>query len=79
MHRAKDTPAKLPICKSLSGFLLLMGKSLAHSATLASPTNIFEPASPPAKSIFHLSLFIITITSVIFLVVGGLLAYAVVK
>jgi cytochrome c oxidase subunit II len=79
MHRAKDIPAKLPICKSLLAFLIAMGKCLAQSATLSSPTNIFAPASTPAKSIFHLSLFVITITTVIFLVVGGLLAYAVVK
>jgi cytochrome c oxidase subunit II len=79
MHRAKDIPAKLLICKSLLAFLIAMGKCLAQAATLSSPTNIFAPASTPAKSIFHLSLFVITITTVIFLVVGCLLAYAVVK
>ncbi len=44
-----------------------------------SPTNIFAPASTPARSIFDLSLFVLTVTAAIFLVVFSLLAYAVVK
>lgn len=44
-----------------------------------SPTNIFAPASTPAHSIFDLSVLVLVIAAVIFLVVGGLLAYALVK
>src|ERR1700686_2568264 len=44
-----------------------------------SPTNIFAPASTPAKSIFGLSLFVLAVTGAIFLVVFTLLAYSVVK
>ena len=44
-----------------------------------SPTNIFAPASTPAQSIFDLSMFVLMVTAAIFLVVFGLLAYAVVK
>jgi hypothetical protein len=44
-----------------------------------SPTNIFAPASTPAKSIFGLSLFVLAVTGAIFLVVFGLLLYSVVK
>lgn len=44
-----------------------------------SPTNIFAPASTPARSIFHLSLFVLSVTAVIFVVVFTLLTYAVVK
>ena len=44
-----------------------------------SPTNIFAPMSTPAQSIFDLSLFVLTITAAIFVVVFSLLAYAVVK
>src|SRR6202451_19832 len=44
-----------------------------------SPTNIFAPVSTPAQSIFDLSLFVLTVTASIFLVVFSLLAYAVVK
>jgi cytochrome c oxidase subunit 2 len=44
-----------------------------------SPTNIFAPVSTPAQSIFDLSLFVLMVTAAIFIVVFGLLAYAVVK
>src|ERR1700683_2446740 len=44
-----------------------------------SPTNIFAPASTPAKSIFDLSIFVLLVTAAIFIVVFSLLAYAVVK
>jgi cytochrome c oxidase subunit 2 len=54
----------------------ILGKSLAPPL---SPTNIFAPASTPAQSIFELSLFVLAIAAVIFIVVGGLLAYAVVR
>jgi cytochrome c oxidase subunit II len=49
----------------------------AHSPL--SPTNIFAPVSTPAQSIFELSVFVLTITAAIFIVVFSLLAYAVVK
>ena len=44
-----------------------------------SPTNIFAPVSTPAQSIFDLSRFVLMVTASIFVVVFGLLAYAVVK
>src|SRR5882762_9926881 len=44
-----------------------------------SPTNIFAPASTPAKSIFGLSLFVLAVTGAIFLVVFTLLLYSVVR
>src|SRR5260370_11056539 len=42
-------------------------------------TNIFAPASTPAKSIADLSVFVLVITGVIFVVVFALLVYSVVK
>jgi cytochrome c oxidase subunit II len=42
-------------------------------------TNIFAPASTPAKSIADLSVFVLVITGIIFLVVFALLFYSVVK
>jgi len=42
-------------------------------------TNIFAPASTPARSIFDLSMFVLAITGLIFLVVCTLLVYAIVK
>jgi cytochrome c oxidase subunit 2 len=44
-----------------------------------SPTNIFTPASTSAKSIAHLSLFVLAITGIIFAVVFTLLVYCVIK
>lgn len=41
--------------------------------------SIFAPASTPANSIFGLSMFALSITGGIFLVVGGLLAYALIR
>jgi cytochrome c oxidase subunit 2 len=49
----------------------------AHSGI--SPTNIFDPASTPARSILDLSLFVLLVTAAIFVVVFSLLAYAIVK
>lgn len=44
-----------------------------------SPTNIFAPASTPARSIFGLSLFVLAVTGAIFLIVFTLLLYSVVR
>lgn len=51
----------------------------AQSATRPTNTNIFSPESTPAKSIVHLSIFVFVITGIIFVVVGTLLVYVVVK
>jgi cytochrome c oxidase subunit II len=42
-------------------------------------TNIFAPASTPAKSIENLSVFVLVITGIIFVVVFLLLSYSIVK
>ena len=42
-------------------------------------TNIFAPASTPAKSIADLSVFVLVITGIIFVVVFALLVYSIVK
>jgi cytochrome c oxidase subunit 2 len=49
-----------------------------HDSTSPS-TNIFSPASTPAKSIVDLSVLVLVITGIIFLVVCALLVYAVVR
>jgi cytochrome c oxidase subunit II len=53
--------------------------AFADAAQPWSPTNIFAPASTPAKSIFGLSLFVLAVTGAIFLIVFALLVYSVVK
>ena len=54
---------------------------LAVGASRGDPAipSIFSPASTPADSIYHLSLFVLAICLAIFLVVFGLLVYAVAK
>src|SRR5271167_1729766 len=65
-------------------FLVVLYAATAAASTepavpLMSPTNIFAPASTPAKSIFGLSLFVLAVTAAIFVVVFTLLVYCVVK
>src|SRR6201987_5397881 len=55
------------------------GTAFADPASSFSPTNIFAPASTPAKSIFGLSLFVLAVTGAIFLVVFVLLLYSIVR
>jgi cytochrome c oxidase subunit II len=68
-----------------TGILVLVGGILlaAGLCNAATPGNsvpsIFDPRSTPAESIYHLSHFVLAITGLIFLVVFGLLSYAVVK
>jgi len=42
-------------------------------------TNLFSPVSTPASQLLQLGVFVFTITATIFVVVGGLLAYAVIR
>ena len=44
-----------------------------------SPTNIFDAAGTPAHDIVGLSVLVLSITLVIFLIVGGLLLYALIR
>src|SRR5690242_15864700 len=60
-------------------YIYVVVASAATPGSAMSSTNIFAPASTPAKTIFGLSMFVLAVTAVIFAVVGGLLAYSVVK
>jgi cytochrome c oxidase subunit 2 len=79
MQSTRNISPKLPLLKALVVFFFLASTSLAQSPTLSSPTNIFAPASTPAHTVVGLSYFVLAITAIIFVVVGGLLIYAVVK
>ena len=52
---------------------------IAEPAIAQSPTNIFAPAATPAYSIYSLSMLVLAVTLGIFLVVGGLLLYALIR
>jgi len=56
--------------------------ALANQVTTGlggSPTSIFNPAGTPAHSVFGLSMLVLGITASIFLVVAGLLLYALLR
>jgi cytochrome c oxidase subunit II len=57
--------------------ILPLPAALAQTTSPLSPTSIFSPASTPANSIFGLSLFVLSVTAVIFVIVFSLLLYAV--
>ncbi len=59
--------------------ILIFGVEAIAGTYFSSPTNIFAPASTPARSIFDLSLLVLAVTGAIFLVVFTLLVYAVSK
>ncbi len=67
-------------CTVLSAVHLCVA-NVAFAATIGSPDipSIFSPASTPADSIYHLSLFVLEVCFVIFAVVFSLLVYSVVK
>ena len=46
---------------------------------LRSPTTIFDPAATPARWTFELSMLVMGVTAGIFVVVGGLMLYAVIR
>jgi cytochrome c oxidase subunit II len=60
------------------GFLLWTRACFAADTVRpSSPINIFAPASTPASEIYHLTLFVFAITGAMFVVVAGLLCFAV--
>jgi cytochrome c oxidase subunit 2 len=71
------------LCVMRVGKIPLVLVALAASRALAegpqSTPSIFAPASTPANDIYNLSLFALSITGAIFVVVGGLLAYVVIR
>src|SRR3984885_9270379 len=52
---------------------------IAGGGFVRSPTSIFDPAGTPAHSAFGLSMLVLSVTLGIFLIVGGLLLYAVIR
>jgi cytochrome c oxidase subunit 2 len=81
LHGVSSKQRNTPVF--LSNFVLLLWCASAAFADPAnaplSSTNIFAPASTPAKSIFGLSLFVLGVTGLIFVVVFTLLVCAIVR
>src|SRR5262249_25266908 len=60
--------------------LLLYGITFAAVAQTMHPVgNIFKPLASPADSVYNVSMLMLAICAAIFLVVGGLLTYAVIR
>jgi cytochrome c oxidase subunit 2 len=73
---------RLEVCLRGACLFLCIGlttTALAAPAVSPATPSIFAPASTPADSIYHLSLFVMAICGAIFLTVFSLLVYAVVK
>jgi len=66
----------LPVAATL---LWLVAMAAAVEPPSRGLTNIFAPESTPAHSIFKLSIFVLTITGIIFVVVFSLLVYSLVR
>jgi cytochrome c oxidase subunit II len=60
-------------------FLVFCMTTAAAADPASRGTNIFAPQSTPARSILHLSTFVLTITGIIFVVVFTLLVYSISK
>jgi cytochrome c oxidase subunit II len=74
----KSSEAKLTFARLLCASTYSL--PLIATATFGqSPTNIFDPAGTPARDAFGLSMLVLSITLVIFLIVAGLLLYALIR
>jgi cytochrome c oxidase subunit II len=72
--------SRLSACVVFSAVCLCLAQ-IAFASSIRSPQipSIFSPASTPADSIYHLSLFVLEVCFAIFVVVFSLLAYSVVR
>ena len=81
-HRVHVAGQRQRLGKRFSPQLAAMGLMLLFAGTQAlasSPTNIFDAAGTPARSIVNLSMLVLSVTLVIFLIVAGLMVYALVR
>jgi cytochrome c oxidase subunit II len=78
MQRVRNTIVRTAM-GSVTLLFYCMTAAAAADPSSTSQTNIFAPQSTPAKSIFHLSIFVLAITGIIFVVVATLLVYSVLK
>jgi len=63
----------------LASLILATSLCAANSASGPAIPSIFKPESTPADSIYHLSVFVLAITGIIFAIVFSLIAYAITK
>src|ERR1700686_2248742 len=59
--------------------LFLLAVAFASGQTLHPVANMFDPKATPADSVYRISMLMLAICAAIFLVVGGLLAFTIVR
>jgi cytochrome c oxidase subunit 2 len=79
MMRENTAKAIRGISRLVLGLIVFCAGELARADAAQSQTNIFAPASTPAGNIRDLSWFVLAITGGIFISVGGLLAWAIIR
>jgi cytochrome c oxidase subunit 2 len=86
MEDPKHERRRGTILGSVAGLLILLASLLLATSLCAADTasgpaipSIFKPESTPADSIYHLSVFVLAITGIIFAIVFSLIAYAIAK
>ncbi len=86
MHSFHHTTPTQNLSRKIAGVALLLAgclpaSSLCYGAPGNTPQNpnMFRPQSTPADSILHISYFVLILTGIIFVIVGSMLVYAVVK
>ena len=61
------------------GFLSSAPVARAQDSTIRAVQNIFDPLSAPAETLYSISLLVMAVCAGIFLIVGGLLTYAIIR
>ncbi|MBV9874054.1 MAG: cytochrome c oxidase subunit II [Verrucomicrobia bacterium] len=61
------------------GFLSWAPVARAQDSTIRAVQNIFDPLSAPAETLYSVSLLVMAVCAAIFLIVGGLLTYAIIR
>jgi cytochrome c oxidase subunit 2 len=64
---------------AFAGFLSWVPVARGQDSTIRAIQNIFDPLSAPAETLYQVSLLVMAVCAVIFLVVGGLLTYAIIR
>ena len=77
MYRHLNNPKPRGVYWGIGFLLWTRACFAADTVRPSSPINIFAPASTPAGEIYHLALFVFAITGAMFVVVAGLLCFAV--
>ncbi len=85
-ERQRRWPGRMrPVWSTITAVLAVALPALADDWGMGSanakiaPSSILKPVSTPAEQVYTLGIFVIAITAVIFVIVGGLLTYSIVR